>query len=88
MRTIWKYVFRTVDGPQNASIPKGSICRFVGIDPESGDPAVWFEAQSEFERETRTFIVRGTGHAISAYENYVGSTIQGVFVWHIFEATL
>lgn len=87
METMWKFVFE----PENSNVlqiqvPIGSRARFVGLDPATGNPAVWVHIkQHDAAREEKAFFIYGTGHRINAFTDYVGSVIQGQFVWHIFE---
>jgi hypothetical protein len=90
METMWKFVFDMERSPTlEISTPRGSHARFVGLDPASGNPAIWFLVPKvATEKVERTFVIYGTGHRIHQFSDYVGSVIQGQFVWHIFESLL
>lgn len=87
METIWKFVFELEKSVKlEAKLPIGSRVRFVGLDPATGNPAIWVHVkQHDAVKEEKTFVIYGTGHRINAFTDYVGSVIQGQFVWHIFE---
>lgn len=83
MRAIYKYQV-PVDGQiHDYSIPTGAIVRHV--DQQGNYPHLWVEVQSDAPTVTRTFRVFGTGHPIPDGFVYVGSTMDGPFVWHVFE---
>jgi len=52
---------------------------------------IWILIDTTYQKENRTFIVKGTGDEISEtdlmYSNYIGSVIDknAWFVWHIWE---
>lgn len=86
METMWKFVFELKSETLEIQVPLGSKARFVGLDPITGNPAVWIHVMQHDEvKETKSFVIYGTGHKINALTEYVGSVIQGPFVWHIFE---
>jgi hypothetical protein len=60
---------------------------WVGIDPASGDPAVWAEVPTDRAPAGARLRVFGTGHEFADNDMlYVGSIVghSGVFVWHIY----
>jgi putative transposon-encoded protein len=83
--TIWKFVV-PLGEVVKIELPIGSKFRHVGIDPASLQPAVWVQVNPKVEvMGQRQLTVFGTGHPIDLGWNYVGTTIDGEFVWHIFE---
>lgn len=91
MRTIWKQV--VINFPVNdvVEIKTGRSFAFVmtGKDPASGQPAVWFEIDTDEDLEvTHRLTIVGTGHPIEeALGSYVGSVIDDPFVWHLYRTT-
>lgn len=59
----------------------------VDIDPATGNPAVWLEADWQAEPQIeRSFFVIGTGWEIAPDLKHHGSAIDRAgFVWHIYE---
>lgn len=87
MRTIYKYDFAFA-GRKKFEIPKGSILRHVGGDP-NGRPALWFEVDTDQPMEHRDFECVGTGWNLDDTTieglTYVGTAVIPSFVWHIYE---
>jgi len=92
MRTIHKFLVpfaseAAAELPPCPISPSDKV-RHVGIDPRSGQPAIWVEVETQ-KAETpkgRRFVVSGTGCEVPPGHQHVGSTIDGSFVWHVFEA--
>lgn len=88
MRTIWKY---RLELPQTTvTMPANAIfCHFAA---QHGWLCAWFELEDGsgrvVEGQRRSFLLHGTGHPISAHEVYLGTLIDGEFVWHLYEATV
>ena len=85
---IWKYQLYVRDEPQKIMMPEGA--KIVFVHDQNGVPCFWAEVQPRKEYEPRWFGVYGTGHIVPESNmmfkhNYVGSTISGPFVWHIYE---
>lgn len=87
MRTIWKFPLGP-DQPTIVSVPVDAKVVLVGIDPASGRRAVWIELDDEQTMRDRAFKIHGTGGRISVGWQHVGSLIDGIYVWHIYEARL
>jgi hypothetical protein len=84
MTTIWKFPIEITDR-QELNMPGEAKILSVGLDP-SGVPCVWAMVQpGKTERRFHVHIV-GTGNpAESAVgQRFVGSFVQGPFVWHVF----
>lgn len=89
MRTVHKFLVPFA-GP--GQLPRvrahpASPVRHCGIDPRTGDPAVWIERHTEDEvpKPGRLMAAFGTGHEIPGGWSHVGSLIDGKLVWHIYE---
>lgn len=80
MRTIWKF---------KATLPVEAdaegIVRLVGLDP-MGVMCVWIEVDSSAPTVVREFAIVGTGHPVPK-GTHVGSFVDGMFVWHVYEVT-
>jgi hypothetical protein len=83
--TVWKFPLRW--GEVSVSMPKHARIVHIGIDPASDYPAVWAVVRPDNDTETRSFTVIGTGHEVQKESVHVGSLIDDVFVWHVFETT-
>lgn len=86
MRTIYKYELAAGLGTK-LELPKNA--RFLSIQTQGQSPQMWFEVQTEREKEYRQFYVFGTGHQIpdDLKLDYLG-TFQlagGALVFHAFE---
>lgn len=70
-------------------MPRGAEILHVGSDP-AGHTCVWarFISNNEFILEKRAICIVGTGHEHEADLKYLGTFIQGPFVWHAFESPL
>lgn len=90
MRTIWKFPI-AIGAVTKIEVPAIAPIRMAGLDPATGEPAIWVELDTDAPRVERRFVVHGTGHEIPGTDGgypqpiHVGSLIQGPFVWHIFE---
>lgn len=86
MRTVYKYKLELKDGVQEISMPIGAKVLFFTMQKET--PTIWAEVNTEMKgSQIRAFIIHGTGHPIGPNENYVGTTFDRVFVWHLYEIT-
>ena len=86
MRTIWKYPCYTE--PFEVAMPKGA--EIVAFDDQQGQPSFWAIVDSDHPKETRGFVVVGTGHPAPETNeggHYLGTCKQldGALMWHLFE---
>jgi hypothetical protein len=85
MKTIYKYHFdmrdeTTVEMPEGAEI----LC----VQTQKGYPCLWALVETENQKETHCFCIRGTGHALKGNEGKYIDTFQamgGDLVFHVFE---
>ena len=82
---IWKYtipvtdvvVIKVPEGarflPFVASQAPGTLSLWAEVDPASGP------------EERRTVLVIGTGNSAGDVGRYIGSALDGAFVWHVYE---
>lgn len=85
MKTIWKYPLNLLEQGTKLGVPKGAVVRHIGTDPQN-DLCVWLEVDKSEPWEERKFAYIGTGHEVPDGE-YLGSTKQGAFIWHVYEVT-
>lgn len=92
-RTIYKYPI-LLGEINNILVPCGSKILMFGTQLTNRDPSfheanlfVWIEQDRNTNPPLhhRKFEVIGTGHTVPADGEYVGSTQQGPFVWHLYE---
>lgn len=85
MKTIWKYQLERI-GETSISMPKGAEILNIGI--QGNWLCLWALVDTEAEKESRCFMVYGTGWEIDNIElSYIDTFITeiGFFVWHFFE---
>lgn len=82
MKTVYKYRIRVTD-VQTLKMPMGWKPLHVGIDP-IGDFCLWALVDTEALELEQDIYVHGTGHPVGENEEYIGSDVQGRFVWHVF----
>ncbi len=85
MRTIWKFPIARGEDGSIIEVPVSAKFAFVGIGPDSGSVAVWVDLHTDSPRVERRLRVYGTGWSIASGATYIGSAIDGPFVWHLFE---
>jgi hypothetical protein len=85
MKTIWKYPVGFY-GPNHISLPADAkILHVDRRDHISHAVAFWAEVNPSIPSEIRSFQVVGTGHQISPNMEHIGTTIDGSYVWHLYE---
>lgn len=92
MKTVFKYEldFRyNRDGPISLRLPHGHVVRHVGHQGCEGVLCLWVEVDTDLEQREVKFYAYGTGHNMytAANKTFVGTVMQGVFVWHVYEET-
>jgi len=86
MRVIYKYPLKqSAVHAQEVSMPRGAL--IVHCAMQHGLPTMWAEVRSEeTAHHMRTFLIYGTGERIDGrFYRYVGTIIDGAYVWHIYE---
>ena len=86
LTTIWRFD-AMVDDLITLRMPKRArILSVATSDRVHHGIAVWALVEPAADQETRHLYVRGTGHPLThALGRFVGSCIDGQFVWHVFE---
>ena len=78
MRTIWKYEVPA----DNVELPE--IFTFRHFEKQGNSMCVWVEVDTETTRKLRfDFVQTGTGHYVPREAIYVGTWLDGLFVWHM-----
>lgn len=83
MKTIFKYRLRVVDR-QTLPIPTGFKVRYVGT--QDREVMVWIELDDSHDTAPVDFLIIGTGEAVPPEGIYIGTTIVGYYVWHVYVA--
>ncbi len=85
-KSIWKFTLEITDH-QIIQMPKDAELLHVGLDPQ-GTPCLWALVTPTNETQGRSIIIHGTGHpvlcVVTKHDNYIGTFVQGRFVWHVF----
>lgn len=94
MRSIWKFDLEITDA-QIVEMPVGAVLRFVAAQGPH-EVKLWAEVDTTAWKTRRLIAMFGTGHQIPETLNnpqdgtatpitYVGSVIDGPFVWHVYD---
>lgn len=82
--TIWKYDL-SVGDTVRCEMPRGAKLLHIGNQTGAiGGFTVWALVDPSAPLVKRDLIVVGTGHPVFGGE-YVGTTVNGPLVWHIFD---
>jgi hypothetical protein len=86
MKSIFKYEVPLTD-LFTLSLPPGY--EVVHFGEQHGVMYIWVLLNPALREETVEFRLYGTGHIISNPEDkeYIGTCINGEFVWHLFNST-
>lgn len=84
MKTVYKYEIELMCN-QYIEIHGGYRAGFlhVGRDPK-GDFSIWCQVDTDLPKEKVRFDVYGTGNFMDETGMYVGTFLDGAFVWHVF----
>jgi hypothetical protein len=88
-KVIWKYEIPLL-GEFKIAMSKGA--RILKVATQYDNPVMWALVDDAAEKETRKFVIVGTGQRINQGAcalNYIDTFLedQDRFVWHLFEAT-
>jgi hypothetical protein len=89
VRTVWKYplhldLFANKDALTTFKLPVGGKIRSVQM--QAGCPTMWVEvvATDPMPEADVTIAIVGTGHEVPDNSFYLGTCIDGMFVWHFY----
>lgn len=82
---VWKFEFPVADTVE-IKMPKGARILSVGTQRER-HICLWALVDTSAPDVARTLYVRGTGHEVvpKIAQHYLGTVMDGQFVWHVFE---
>jgi hypothetical protein len=85
-RTIWKYEVEITDEVA-LQMPAGAeVLRHVEVNERHRSLWVWAIVNPSAHLALRTFFVCGTGNPMPPVGEHVGTVMDGLLVWHVFEA--
>jgi len=83
MKTIWKYEFSPM-APNYFEMPNGA--EILDIQVQNNTPCHWALVDTKQPKETRTFVIHGTGLKIRDQKiKHIKTYQSGLYVWHVFE---
>lgn len=84
MKQVWKFSFLSPESHQIFNVPRGA--KVLSVDLQSNIICIWMLVDPKNLLVEREFRVVGTGWDTDreAHE-FVGTVIDGPFVWHVFE---
>jgi hypothetical protein len=82
MRTVYKYPIYTGTAMLH-TVPQGEpvLC---ALDPASGAPCLWYEVNTDQPQIDMEYETVGTGQPIPDKMQWIGSCVQGDYIWHIY----
>jgi hypothetical protein len=80
---IFKFNLKLTDEIQTITMP--AFSKIVHTEMQHGKITAWFMCDSEEEPTESDFKIVGTGHKFGNEFEYVGTCLDGMFVWHILE---
>lgn len=87
-RAVWKFPLEAAALRGEVAVDMPLASKVLTLQVQHGTPTLWAEVILEEPRrtETRRFVVHGTGHTVPWDCEYVGTWLDGAFVWHLYEA--
>lgn len=83
MKTVYKYVVETGRYEVNLQVPGYRKPLHVGLDP-AGVPSLWMEVDTNSVPVPFTIYIVGTGQEVPQGKQYIGSFVEGPYVWHVY----
>lgn len=83
MKTIYKYLAPGIEC--FIELPIGA--KVLSFQFQRRQPYIWCLVDTDIKTEQRHFVLAGTGHDITAYNNlnFIGTSQDGDYVLHLFE---
>ena len=79
---IYKYKLQLI-GQQQLIIP--SPQKFLSFQKQGDDFCVWYEVDIESgSRDVIDFMITATGYEVPSGTQYLGTVLDGGFVWHLY----
>lgn len=82
-KTVWK--FNLFLGDQSVPMPNGALA--LALMYQGDQLCLWALVDPEATAVHRRIMICGTGHPLTNADmyTYIGSVVQGPFVWHAFD---
>ena len=80
---VWKYSFKIEHGAQRCTIPKNG--KILSVHMQGKLLCAWVLVDPQGRAENRTFFVCATGEDIEPGLKFLGTAVDGAYVWHLFE---
>jgi len=87
MKLIWKYTLESRPGQQIVDLPVGS--KILHFSEQNMALCIWIECEEKPEMsdvEKRCLVLAWTGKPMRSDMKYIGTTLGGSLVWHLYEA--
>jgi hypothetical protein len=59
--------------------------RFLHFAIQDGQAMAWFEVRTDSTKTERNIKIYGTGAEIPLNSTHLGTCLDGIFVWHLYE---
>lgn len=82
MKTIYKY---RLSGRYTTTLELPKQAQILSVQSQEGVPTLWALVDTSKELEQRYFTVVGTGWEVEEEVCHIGTYMEGMFVWHVFE---
>lgn len=84
MEKIFKFPLKLTNITQILHMPSGA--EIMDFQMQGKVPTVWAIVGADMPIVTRYFFIRGTGHEVDCRSyDYIGTSQDEQFVWHLFE---
>ena len=80
--TIWKYDVPNPGAVMEIEMPMRA--EFLSLQVQHGKPVMWWRVSEASPRALRRFVCVGTGHEADESHKYIGTYLDGAYVWHVF----
>ncbi len=83
MKAVWKFELHPFS---SLSMPVGA--KPLSVHAQNGNICLWAEVDTDAEKESRKFVIVGTGHPVPVEAGvFIGSALlnDGALVFHVFE---
>jgi len=85
-QTIYKYPVNGADTYKKFTLNLPPEHTFLAFQMQNEEPCLWVMVYPDATKEATEFLIMGTGHVMPDGKfKYLGTTQQGIFVWHLFQ---